>query len=101
VSTIFDLEARVELIKAVEYYRNRNPEKAQAFGRAIQQAVRSILEFPEASVQIHSQGVRRFRIDGFPFHIIYILDPDALFVLAIAHENREPNYWINRLTGVQ
>jgi plasmid stabilization system protein ParE len=101
VSTIFDLEARVELIKAIEYYRNRNPEKARVFGRAVQAAIRSILEFPEASFQIHSLGVRRSRIDGFPFHIIYILDPDALFILAIAHENRKPNYWTNRLTGEQ
>lgn len=44
-------------------------------------------EYPEAVVR------------GFPYRILYALLPDALVILAYAHERRKPGYWIHRASN--
>jgi hypothetical protein len=45
-----------------------------------------MMEFPEAAPQIAQTIARRKHIRGFPYDITYILDPDALYIVAVAHE---------------
>jgi toxin ParE1/3/4 len=38
---------------------------------------------------IHRASVRRF-----PYHVVYIVLPDRVQVLAVAHQRRRPQYWM-------
>ena len=46
---------------------------------------------------IHPIGVRRKVMQRFPYNLLHTVDPDVLFIVAIAHQKRRPEYWLKRL----
>jgi hypothetical protein len=36
-------------------------------------------------------------LNTFPFSIVYLDDPDAVKIVAVAHHKRRPGYWKGRL----
>jgi toxin ParE1/3/4 len=40
--------------------------------------------------------IRRFLLARFPFAIAFIVQPDQVTVLAVAHLRRRPGYWLER-----
>ncbi len=96
-STIrFELEARVELIRAAEHYRNVSPEVGKEFSRALRECTRDILNFPEAFKQV-GDGVRRASLPRFPYFVYFVVDPDCVFVYAIAHHKQDQSSWQRRV----
>jgi toxin ParE1/3/4 len=55
------------------------------------------MAYPKASPIIHSAGIRRKKIRGFPYSILYALEDDHLRVIAVPHEKRFPHYWKSRV----
>jgi len=45
----------------------------------------------------HTHGTRAYLLQRFPFRVIYIELPDAMWIVAIAHCARKPGYWKKRL----
>ena len=41
-------------------------------------------------------GYRRVNLKVFPYYIAYIIHSEVIWVLAIAHSARRPEYWITR-----
>lgn len=41
--------------------------------------------------------IRRSLVRRFPFGVLYAFENEDIFVLAVMHLHREPNYWKNRL----
>jgi len=37
-----------------------------------------------------------FKLLGFPYGILYIEEPEEIFILAIMHLHRYPDYWKER-----
>lgn len=85
-SRIFNPAARLEFIEATEYYRGISPRLQRKFIDAFEDAIADVMEFPEAAPQIAQTIAWRKHIRGFPYDIIYILDPDALYIVAVARE---------------
>jgi hypothetical protein len=46
----------------------------------------------EDGAVIRSKSVR-----GYPYRVIYAMEPDAIFIIAFAHDSRRPGYWQGRL----
>ena len=92
----FELEARVELIRAREHYRNLSPEASTEFSQAFRECLQDIVQFPETFKDI-GDGVRRAHLPRFPYFIYYTIDPDCIFVYAIAHHKQEQSYWQRRM----
>jgi plasmid stabilization system protein ParE len=90
--------AERELQEAVAYYDSQSTTAANAFLDAYRHGVEQILRFPDAWPR-GSDETRKYRLDPFPYHIIYAHDADAgeATLLAIAHTARRPEYWRNRL----
>lgn len=42
-------------------------------------------------------GVRGIPIRRFPFTVFYRTEASRVYVLAVAHQRREPGYWLERL----
>jgi hypothetical protein len=59
-------------------------------------AVNRVAEFPGAW-QLLGVGVRRCRLNRFPYGLVYSHIGDGIIVLAVAHLNRKPEYWRARL----
>ena len=93
---IFMPAARLEVIKAQDWYENEAPGLGVRFRAEIDhQAVRIVanpLHFP-----IMLSGVRRARLRRFPFGLFFRLLDDAVYVLACFHSSREPFIWQGRI----
>ena len=40
--------------------------------------------------------VRKRALDRFPYDLFYSFDENLLSILAVAHQKRRPDYWIER-----
>ena len=85
-----------ELREETRFYAAR----AQGLGRSLRDEVQAVLnllsEVPLAGQEQHA-GVRGIPIRRFPFTIFYRPEASRVYVLAVAHQRREPGYWLERL----
>jgi len=94
---IFHPEAEVELNAAIDYYEGCEPGLGYDFAVEVYSTIEKILSYPNAW-PILEEGIRRCQTRRFPYGIIYAIDDDVLFVLAIMHLHRSPDYWKDRVT---
>jgi hypothetical protein len=40
--------------------------------------------------------MRACGIERFPFQIVFRIDADRLFIVAVSHAKRRPGYWMGR-----
>ena len=89
-------EAQRELREAAQYYQQRSAEVGENFLSAIQSGFRQIQRSPATWRRIRGD-IRRFLVKTFPYGIVYVYRREEIFVLAIMHVKREPDYWLGRL----
>jgi toxin ParE1/3/4 len=90
----FHPEAKKELEKSFEFYFSRSHILAEHFLSEVESSIESILRNPEAYPQ--KNNIRRFQLRKFPFTIFYALDNEEIYILALSHQKREPEYWSER-----
>jgi plasmid stabilization system protein ParE len=93
----FDPAALAELQQAAEWYEAHKSELRRAFLSEVLASLDRIIEHPRAWQQLGGD-VRQFRLNRFPYGIVYELHDDRIMVLAIAHLHRKPGYWKRRRT---
>ena len=89
------VDAERELNAAALYYEESVEGLGQQFLDEFEEAISQIQKFPKAS-PIYEEEYRRYLLERFPFGVIYRIDGDDLFIIAIAHLKRKPNYWVSR-----
>ena len=89
--------ARDEVIKAAEYFDEQAVGLGNRFLEEIDKAVREIAEMPLAW-PITKYGTRkRILISPFPYSINYRIVGAEIVIIAVAHQSRDENYWLDRL----
>ena len=91
----FHPEAQAEFNEAVVYYEECEPGLGEDFVFEVYSAIQNILSYPEAW-PVLVDDVRRCLTARFPFGVLYSIDKDGIFVLAIMHLHRHPDYWKHR-----
>jgi toxin ParE1/3/4 len=94
---VLHCEANVELVAAAGRYKCERLELARDFLRAFRAAKDAIEKQPER-FSFLEKPVRKVRVSGFPYRIIYEELDDCVHVLAVMHDGRDPNYWKSRLS---
>lgn len=98
---LFEPEASDELDHAALWYPGQRSGLGYEFLDAVDRAVAMIQRWPHpaplATDLPKELTVRRAPVGTFPYRIVYLDTPTAIRVLAIAHESRRPNYWLDRL----
>jgi plasmid stabilization system protein ParE len=99
---IVEPKAEEELEAAIRWYEQRGPRLGERFLRAVAATMDWIRRFPQAGGLVpqvgQDLGVRRAPVRRFPYHVVYLDAPEAMHVLAIAHDRRKPGYWLGRVT---
>jgi len=95
--TILHCEANVELTSIAKQYVGERSELAHDFLHAFRAAKEAIEKQPDRFA-FFEKPVRRVRISGFPYQLVYEEMDDFIHVLAIMHDRRKPGYWRNRLS---
>lgn len=89
--------AKSELTEIINYYEDIKVGLGEDFYHELFNAIIRIKEFPEAWQKI-SDNTRRCLLFRFPFGIIYQIIDNEIFILAVMHLNKDPNYWKNRIS---
>ena len=93
---IFLALARNELAEAKRFYNRQQQGLGESFQREAEAAARLIQERPLAW-QVEVEPVRRFLFDRFPYKMLYIIRAERVVVIAVAHQHRHPDYWVDRI----
>ena len=91
----FHPHAERELEEIDSHYDSILHELGNQFREDVEMTIARILKFPNGWQPL-SQVVRRCRLTGFPYGIVYRATRDEIRVLAVMHHRRRPNYWKNR-----
>jgi plasmid stabilization system protein ParE len=92
---VFLSEARNEFLDAISHYEEERPGLGQRFKDEVDRSLLWIAEHPELC-RLRPGGYRRMNLRIFPYFIPYIIRGTTLWVLALAHGSRRPEYWIKR-----
>jgi mRNA-degrading endonuclease RelE of RelBE toxin-antitoxin system len=89
---IFSKLASQELNDASCYYELSFEGLGKKFRDEIKKTVLRISEYPEAW-PLETNEVRKYCLHKFPYKILYSIEENHLFIIAIAHQHRKPDYW--------
>jgi plasmid stabilization system protein ParE len=92
---VFHPEARAEIGQSVEFYETRLDGLGLRFLTAVEQAADRISVSPEAGAPL-AGGFRKRIVPGFPYSVIYRVWEEYVYLVAVAHQHRRPDYWRHR-----
>lgn len=95
MKVIFSTYARLELEDAIHFYDLEYEGLGQQFKAGVRKAVLRIAEYPEAW-SIDRGDIRKCLLHKFPYKLLYSIENDHVFIIAVAHLHRKPDYWIDR-----
>jgi toxin ParE1/3/4 len=91
----FHPKARTEFERSALFYAGKFPGLGLEFASEVQAAVEFIFSHPEAGAPV-SEGFRRMVVRRFPYSVIYRSKNEQIYIIAVAHQRRHPNYWNDR-----
>jgi len=88
------------LNQAVARYEEIEP----GLGIRLKEETRKTLIWIEENVElprVRPRGYRRVNLNVFRYYIAYHIWADTIWILAIAHAYRAPEYWIERKSDIK
>lgn len=92
---IFTRYAKQEMEDAVCYYELEYSGLGKKFKEEVRMAALRISEYPQAW-SVERGDVRKCLLHKFPYKLLYSIEADHILVIAVAHQHRKPDYWIDR-----
>lgn len=84
--------------KALYYYEEESLSLARRFETAIRHGLERIVATPTAfPYHLKQQVYRRYKLDRFPYLIVYRLTEDEISIVTIKHEKQRPTFGLSRL----
>ena len=93
---VFHPEASQEYFQAIAYHAAMSAELGERFDTEIQRLVGEITRDPERFFRFHPP-VQRALSSAFPYSVVYLEEPDRVWIVAVMHAKRRPGYWTKRL----
>lgn len=91
----FHSEAEAEFLAAIDYYEEREVGLGYDFSVQVFNAIHTIINHPDAWPLVEDD-IRRCLVNRFPFGVLYSIEPSKIYILAVMHLRRHPDYWKNR-----
>ena len=89
-------EAEQEFAESVAYYEAKEIGLGVRFRDEVVATVDRILRYPEM-VRLRPKGYRRVNLGAFPHYVAYVIREEVIWIVAIAHGYRRPEFWIDRI----
>ena len=93
---VFHPEAEEEYTQAIQYYAAVTPELGGRFCDEIERLIEEVRRQPDRFFRF-SPPARRALARKFPYSVIYLDEPDRVWIVAVMHAKRRPGYWQKRL----
>ena len=95
-SVEFHPDAEDEFISAARFYEDQTTGLGLDFIRTVQATYERLLEFPRSGTPF-GRRLRRVLVPKFPYGLLYRVEPDRIYIVAVTHLRRRPGYWRHRL----
>lgn len=92
----FHPEAETEFLEAIAYYEECAPGLGLDFSTEVRTAIQRILAYPLAW-QVLEGEIRRALVHRFPYGVLYAVEENRIWIVAIMNLHRQPEYWQERL----
>ena len=92
---IFSLEAKTELEEGMQYYNRQSAGLGEQFKTEIIRGLQRVRAWPLATA-VEQGEIRRMLLHRFPYKLLYSVEKDVIYILAVAHMHRAPGYWHER-----
>jgi toxin ParE1/3/4 len=92
---VFHPEAKAEFSAAIDYYESLNAGLGFDFSIEVFSTIQNVADYPTAW-PILEGDVRRCLVNRFPYGVLYSVEEDRIYVLAVMHLHRDPDYWKER-----
>ncbi|MGZ4994996.1 MAG: type II toxin-antitoxin system RelE/ParE family toxin [Methylobacter sp.] len=96
MNVLFHPDAETELNAAIDYYEDIEKGLGYDFSLEVLSALERIIAFPKAWTFIED-GVRRSLVRRFPYGILYAEEKDKIYIVAVMHLHRDPEYWKHKI----
>jgi toxin ParE1/3/4 len=90
----FHPSAAQEAIEASKWYESLKIGLGSDFRREMGRVLERIAAYPK--IYSEDEGVRSAPLSKFPYMLIYQELEDRIWIVAVAHNKRRPNYWQHR-----
>jgi plasmid stabilization system protein ParE len=97
MKVIFSEIAKHELEDAETYYELEMQDLGARFKQEVKASIKRILQYPEAW-PIDGREIRKCIMKMFPYKIFYSIENDHIFIIALAHQHRKPDCWVDKIT---
>jgi toxin ParE1/3/4 len=97
MSYFFNPKARIEHLEHVAYYESRQEGLGRRYLSAFTLTMTKICAAPHRHKIVFPPDIRRYRIAGFPYNILYRQKGTDIEVLVVAPHRRRPDYWVDRV----
>ncbi len=92
---LFSAYAKRELEDAAHYLGLEFEGLGEIFKSDVRSAAERIARHPVAW-PIERGDIRKCLLHKFPYKLLYSIEDDHVFIIAVAHQHRKPDYWIDR-----
>lgn len=92
----FHPDISLEIKDSNDWYQGKGFGLGDDFINELESAYQAIMEFPE-TWPYFKRGFRRYLLSRFPFSVIYRIEEDIIYIIAVMHHKRKPGYWTKRL----
>ncbi|MGF1676284.1 MAG: type II toxin-antitoxin system RelE/ParE family toxin [Rivularia sp. (in: cyanobacteria)] len=90
---VIHTEARKELDAAIAYYEAQKVGLGLDLLSEVEKVILKIQQNPNLGTPHKIKEIRRYVIQRFPYQIFYTELEEVIWIIAIAHSKRKPNYW--------
>jgi plasmid stabilization system protein ParE len=92
----FHPEAEAEFVQSIEYYEDCEVGLGLDFAAEVYSAIERIMAHPKAW-PVLEENIRRSLAKRFPYGVLYAEADGELFIVAVMHLHRDPDYWKARV----
>ena len=85
-----------ELDDAIEYYNDQQIDLGDNFYKEFIKTTDLIDKFPKTWKKV-GRSTHKINIKRFPYLILYVIDGNNILITCIAHQHRNPTYYIERI----
>ena len=90
--------ASTELAEAIRWYEQQRSGLGGELFDAISETIDLIRTHPDIGTpRTTRRPSRQLRVNRFPYHVVYRVREEDIYVVAVAHTSRRPDYWKHRL----
>ncbi len=93
---IIHSKARAELEESIAYYEQQKTGLGLALQSAIEKAIGRIQQNLQLGASYKTTEFRHYVVKRFPYVVFYVALEEVVWIVAIAHGKRRPDYWRRR-----